>query len=188
MLQGKQDLHQNIGHQQPHQQQQLQSSITALSVEQPLQKAQSPATSTAPGAESALTVTKPNSSPSVDALELAAQHGVHASQHSRAAADSASAQQAVCSLQDQVAALEKEKTQLSAQLSAAHSCMQEMEADAMHAEDGRLKLHDAASHAEQQRQIANEVTQVWHCLAASCNMEDACYSRFSCWNVSILCL
>ena len=145
LLQGKHDRQSNGPEQQ---------------MEQPLQKAQSAVTATAPSSEAAPSVTKPQSSPIEDASHLAAQHSMHVTQHSAAAADSASAQELVCRMQAQVAALEWDKSQLSTQLSAAHSRVQGMKAAANRAEEGKLERNNNDTQNKQQCQMASKLAQV----------------------------
>ena len=86
-----------------------------------------------------------------------------------AAAEAASAKQLVCEMHAQIAALDMEKTQLSAHLSAAHSSIQELrDAEAFGSERTVMLGKPAEEDVGQQHQLASEVTKVGHC-------------SFSCW-------
>lgn len=88
---------------------------------------------------------------------------------STAAAEAASAKQLVCEMQAQIAALDMEKTQLSAQLSAAHSRIQELrEAEAAGTASAVMLGTAAEEDAGQQRQLASEVTKVHRMAFSNC--------------------
>ena len=80
---------------------------------------------------------------------------------STAAAEATSAKQLVCEMRAQIAALGIEKTQLSAQLSAARSSIQELrDAEALGTASTVMLGKAAEEDVGQQRQLASEVTKV----------------------------
>ena len=110
----------------------------------------------------------PSTAPIASKLELSLlsaggdeSSSAQASSSTAAAAEAASAKPLVSEMQAHIAALEREKTQLSAQLSAAHSSFQELrQAEALSTERAVMLGRAAEEDVAQQRQSASEVTKV----------------------------
>ena len=170
-LQGKQvTKHRASQHQKALPQQPVNLPTPVSSVEQLWLESKSALSSAALSIESGPAVQSPQPSRPAADSQIAQQCASASQQSAAAAVAEATAHRArICQMEARLAASDKDKAELSAQLSAAQSCVQELEAAALSAEHGLHESH--ASHAEQQRQMADKLTQVPSCLLYICTQQ-----------------